>query len=251
MKKILRLQYAGSSLFSLAAEDLGSLLIPLPTQDNQIYISAFKTFTDSGIRTYNEFQKTNAYFEHLLKVSEKQEKAERIEDILNIELIEKTRLYHEEQLNALIEADLREVNACFAAKAYKATLILAGSILEAFLIDWVSEIYHDNYFEKDFIVTDKDGKEHSADLFDYINHIEFLNKPSWFDEANKAHEIRKKRNLVHAKLCIESAEINEETCRKVIRYLEDVLSTRSSIQNKNTKKYSSQKKNQSRSPIRK
>lgn len=46
------------------------------------------------------------------------------------------------------------------------------------------------------------------------------------DEASKAHEIRRKRNLVHAKLGIDSNEINEETCRIVIDYLRDVLKTR-------------------------
>ena len=35
-----------------------------------------------------------------------------------------------------------------------------------------------------------------------------------------------KRNLVHAKLGINSDEINEETCRMVINYLRDVTKTR-------------------------
>ena len=35
-----------------------------------------------------------------------------------------------------------------------------------------------------------------------------------------------KRNLVHAKLGINSDEINEETCRMVINYLRDVIKTR-------------------------
>ena len=34
---------------------------------------------------------------------------------------------------------LKELNICFKNKAYKAALILAGSILEAVLIDWLSE----------------------------------------------------------------------------------------------------------------
>ena len=46
------------------------------------------------------------------------------------------------------------------------------------------------------------------------------------EEASKAHEIRKKRNLVHAKLCLKSDEINEAVCREVIGYLEDVIKTR-------------------------
>lgn len=41
-----------------------------------------------------------------------------------------------------------------------------------------------------------------------------------------AHQIRKKRNLVHAKLCIDTNEVNEDTARMVIEYLDKVLRTR-------------------------
>jgi hypothetical protein len=49
------------------------------------------------------------------------------------------------------------------------------------------------------------------------------------EEADKAHFIRQKRNLVHAKLCLKSEEINEMVCREVIDYLNDVLKTRGFI----------------------
>ena len=61
---------------------------------------------------------------------------------------------------------------------------------------------------------------------DYINEIKYIERPHWMEEASKAHEIRKKRNLVHAKLCIKSDEINENICKQVIEYLKDVLKTR-------------------------
>ena len=45
--------------------------------------------------------------------------------------------------------------------------------------------------------------------------------------ADDAHKIRRKRNLVHAKLCLkEEEDINEELCKKVIDYLKHVLKTR-------------------------
>ncbi len=50
--------------------------------------------------------------------------------------------------------------------------------------------------------------------------------PNWMEEADKAHEIRKKRNLVHAKLCLKSHDVNENVCRQVIEYLKDVLKTK-------------------------
>ena len=75
-------------------------------------------------------------------------------------------------------------------------------------------------------MTERNGREKRADLIDYINEIKYLRRPHWMKEAAKAHEIRKKRNLVHAKLCLQSNDINEEVCREVISYLCDVLKTR-------------------------
>ena len=103
---------------------------------------------------------------------------------------------------------------------------MAGSILEAVLIDWLSELHHRDYFEEDYEVTDRNGRTKRADLIDYINEIKYIEKHYWMEEASKAHEIRKKRNLVHAKLCLKSDEINEGVCREVIGYLEDVIKTR-------------------------
>lgn len=68
--------------------------------------------------------------------------------------------------------------------------------------------------------------EKEANLVDYINEIKYIERPHWMEEADKAHTIREKRNLVHAKLCINSDEINEQVCRQVIEYLRDVLKTR-------------------------
>jgi tetrapyrrole methylase family protein/MazG family protein len=58
------------------------------------------------------------------------------------------------------------------------------------------------------------------------NLIEKASFDTAIEEAEKAHEIRNKRNLVHAKLCMKSDDVNEETCRQVIEYLKDVLRTR-------------------------
>jgi len=109
------------------------------------------------------------------------------------------------------------------------SLILAGSILEAVLIDWLSEIKGVDFFKKTYMVKDDKGKDKPADLNDYINEIKYIERPHWMEEANKAHAIRKKRNLVHAKLCMKSNEINEEVCREVIGYLKDVLKTRGAV----------------------
>lgn len=147
-----------------------------------------------------------------------------IEGILNTELFDNLRLYKSDILERFLKEDIEELKICFKHKAYKATLILAGSILEAVLIDWLSELKETNYFKETFI----NSKGYNASLIDYIKEIEVIKKPKWYDEAEKANNIRKNRNLVHAKLCIkENTKIDESLCRDVIQYLIDVIKSRS------------------------
>ena len=135
--------------------------------------------------------------------------------------------FFDKNAKEIILRDMNELKQCFTAGAYKASIILAGSILEAFLIDWLSEINGNNYFEEDYVVFDKyRNQERRADLKDYIDAIQELKKPSWYDAAKKATEIRKKRNLVHTKLYIDNKDISKETCNEVISYLEYVINTR-------------------------
>ena len=125
--------------------------------------------------------------------------------------------FFDKNAKQIILKDLAELRLCFKSKAYKAAIIMAGSILEAFLIDWLSEIDGVNYFTQ---------KTENDRLLDYINRIQDLKKSSWDDAAKKATEIRKKRNLVHAKLYINDNDISKETCTEVINYLEYVVKTR-------------------------
>ncbi len=130
------------------------------------------------------------------------------------------------------EQDIKELDACFSVKAYKATLILAGSILEAFLLDWLSEKDGKNYFEQPYkvAVKYKNGKVHMMkmeQLSVYIDQIKEIERPDWMDSSEKAHFIRKSRNSVHAKVCLkEEIDINEETCSKVISYLTEIINSR-------------------------
>ena len=222
----------GVAIKHIKVSDLVNLPIPKPTQDDEKYRVDFEILTGVGIRQYGTFTedqnyKMKQYAEILEKISKHEQKAEVIEDILNVEMASKIKVHNEEQLRSFLSEDLRELNTCFRGKAYKATLILAGSILEAVLIDWLSEINHKDYFKEDYMVIDqRTGRQKRADLIDYINEIKEIERPYWMDEANKAHVIRRKRNLVHAKLCMKSDEVNETVCREVIEYLKDVLKTR-------------------------
>jgi len=147
-------------------------------------------------------------------------------DVLGMELLSTINLFYADQLDEMVSNDLCELNECYRSGAYKAVLILAGSLLEAILIDWLSEIHGIDYFVNDFMVPNGRGGQKRADLIDYINEINVIKMPNWVEEATKAHAIRRKRNLVHAKLCLNTDEINKAVCDKVIEYLKDVLVSR-------------------------
>lgn len=213
---------------SILVHNLAELPVVLPVFDKQKYISDFEVLTNLWTRQYNiQTGDFDSYYIKLRNIGENETEAQTIEDILNVEVVSKIKVHNEQQLRNFLTDDLKELNTCYRGKAYKATLILAGSILEAVLIDWLSEIHHVDYFEQDYMITDKrTGRVKRADLVDYINEIKYIERPRWMSEATKAHEIRKKRNLVHAKLCLKSEEINEEVCSQVVQYLKDVLKTR-------------------------
>jgi len=152
-----------------------------------------------------------------------------LEGTLLDEQIKKLRLIKDPRVRSIILDDIKELKTCFESGAYKATLILAGSILEAFMIDWLGAINHKDYFNEDYMVVDRWDKTKTkrAELIDYIDAVAEIKKPDWMEEQSKAHHIRYKRNMVHAKLCMKkSQQINEETCKQVIDYLIEIISTR-------------------------
>lgn len=226
---IIESQSAGSAFKRITLAALKNIPVIEPKEPADVYEAQVKALTRVE-KTYSESiarQKQRlAHYQKVLADNGYQQN-DKIEDILNLETAKKIKVFDEENMRSFLTADLKELNDCFRVKAYKATLILAGSILEAVLIDWLSDIDGVNYFKEEYCVTDRrTGKKKRAELIDYINEIKYIERPHWMEEASKAHEIRKKRNLVHAKLCMNSDEVNEDVCRQVIEYLRDVLKTR-------------------------
>ena len=155
-------------------------------------------------------------------------KGESLGDILDAELWAKYIIKQNNKgFKESIENDINELNACFKAKSYKAVIMLAGSILEAFVTDWLGEIHGKDYFTEAYRVP---GMGRNADFEAYIDAIKEIKKPEWDKEAEKAHFIRRKRNLIHAgksyKELKKGNEINEKVCREVIEYLKDIIKTR-------------------------
>ena len=178
-------------------------------------------------RDYAQMKRLRLYYEMLKKLSDtgNQERISKIKDILKNE---------SEKLRKMLQEDVTELEKCFEAGAYKSTLILAGSILEAFLIDWLSEKDGVDYFVNPYKVVKTNNKgmtyEKEDDrLVTYINAINEIEMPNWMEPAEKANNIRNNRNLVHIKLCMkDDIKIDRKICCKVISDLKDIISTRHS-----------------------
>ncbi len=125
-----------------------------------------------------------------------------------------------------IEKYLAEIKNDIDAGSFYSATILMGSVLEAFLIDWLCEIDGKDYFSEDYTVIDKRyNHPRRADLKDYIDEIQ-KKRPDWISGAKKATEIRKKRNLVHAKLYIAEGEISQDICYEMLQNLEAIITNR-------------------------
>ena len=99
-------------------------------------------------------------------------------------------------------------------------MILSGSILEAFLLDWISEIENKNYFDLD---------EEEYTLGKLIWKKLKQAHPDVFDSEliKKAIEIKDKRNLVHPKAYFNSLDkIDSKVCDDVLRDLREIFSKR-------------------------
>ena len=209
---------AGFNSQQITIEDLKKFPVVLPEKSPEHYVQLFES------THYHIADFSRCYSLQATTSTSAATEPQHAEDILNAELIENMVVFKDEIRKDILASDLQELNTCYAHGAHKATLILAGSILEAILIDWLSEIKGKNFFDEneEYI----DGRGRCVDtLAGYIGEIKYLYRPKWM-ESQKAFTIKEKRNLVHAKLCLKDEAINAETCEMVISYLKDVIESR-------------------------
>lgn len=214
---------SGTVIKMISMKSLSSIPVIIPNKPVEVYQKAFKTISYGNSNIEGFYQQMDILKSH--------------EDNLEGMLFDELR-YHvfgskDAAIKDFLLSDIKEIESCYKAKAFKAVLILTGSVLEGFLIDWLSELEGKDYFNNDYLVPDRRNPQMNkkADLIDYINAIKAIKKPKWMIEAEHAHEIRSKRNLVHAKLCLsQTEEINAATSKRVITYLNEIIATRFSIQ---------------------
>ncbi|MBN1454524.1 MAG: restriction endonuclease subunit S [Anaerolineales bacterium] len=188
-------------------KDLRDFPIVLPDLATQEYSrSVFeRMFLESGS---NQLDLVNDLLFSKKTISEKQIQREFV-----LEELETVRLHKKELISRLLKDDFTEINHCFSVSAYKSTLILCGSILEAILLDWISEIDQCNYFEE----------EKEPRLSEVIKKLQ----NQLGDAKEQAMRIKDKRNLVHPRRLLRNIEkIDRQMCESAISDLRVVLKQR-------------------------
>lgn len=206
----------GSYIRHILVGDVKQLIVVTPTEkmlklseDAQNYIMRKKKISPYEI---NELIREN------YKISYAQESQKMISDDM-IKMVSNIKMA---VLKELIKDDLNEVEVCFKNGAYKSAIILCGSILEAVLLDWLSE-YEDTENLSE-VAIEKNGRD--LGLSKIIYRLRMIVKPEWY-ESSKAHEIRETRNMVHPKECIRSnKKITEDECKIIIENLKDIMESK-------------------------
>ena len=206
----------GCYIPNLTKSDLMNLKVIIPTKE--MLEIAEKT------QEYIMNQKKLSPFEinELIRSSYSNQVKNESQKMINQDLISKISTVKIEVLKKLINDDLEEVNVCFENGAYKSAIILCGSILEAVLLDWLSE--YENTDEVSDIGVDKNGRD--MGLAKIIVRLREIIKPEWY-ESKKAHEIRETRNMVHPKECIKNnKKVTVEECERIIDDLKEMLESK-------------------------
>lgn len=150
------------------------------------------------------------------------------DDALLDELLDKCfREPHKRQISDFIRDNLKEMDVNIQSKAFRSAVIMAGSNLESFMIDWVGEVDGKNYFLEKFRTAEIDGRKVKLPmtLNDAIDRLHLLNK-KW-DAFKDAQSIRDLRNSVHPSVYLKDAKsITEKDCNTAKKKLQSIVESR-------------------------
>lgn len=192
--------------FLLNTRQLGEIPVLLPNTDvplalNQVLAQKYRDLFDA---TYRPHLKTRTDY---YTASQKPGRDVVRDDVLLDELLGKCfREPHKVKIMEFINDNLKEMDVNIQSKAYRSAVIMAGSVLEAFLIDWTGEMDHKNYFQEPFRVTNDKGRlvKMPLSLNDAIDRLRSLNK-KWA-AFHQAKSIMNLRNSVHPSVFLRDAK---------------------------------------------
>lgn len=211
IKQYLAYFQIGAVLKRISLKDLKSFPIIIP--EKRVLDNATGVFNQLFLQKENKLQEiNNLIFNGSSNITDKQ-----IQKDFILEGIERLKVFKVEILDKLIKSDLNELERCLENKIYKSCLVLCGSILEAVLLDWLSEIENRDYYS---------GSDDRIELIEIIKRLSGY-KCLDYDTSTKAHLIRKQRNLIHPRVYFASqSKIDFQLCKEMIESLKSVLRKR-------------------------
>ncbi|NDW15175.1 DUF4145 domain-containing protein [Alteromonas genovensis] len=137
----------------------------------------------------------------------------RLQDSFLLEELEKLRISKRSIIEKLIKDDLKELKVCIDKGLYKSSMVLCGSILEAIILDWLSESEKHDYY--------RDGV--GISLNEAITSLKKLGELD-YEAANAAHNIRTMRNLIHPRNYFQNqGKVTKRECKKLLEQLKIII----------------------------
>jgi hypothetical protein len=203
---------AGAVMPRLSRTDLADFPVVLPSINEQSEL-----VSRSYLKSIGEMTDAKERIQDINKVlfSEKPSNDKPLQSELFQEMRDALLPIKNELVRDLFNSDLSEVEKCYNAGAFKGCLVMCGAILEALVLDWLSEIEGKDYFDPTI----------NTQLKKMINILKDAAIIS-AQEAQTAHDIRNYRNLIHPQKSIENMPISKELCKDVIDNLKPIVRKR-------------------------
>lgn len=164
-------------------------------------------------KLYEQLQSPESSIDKINQLISSKNDNGRLEDSFLLEELEKLRISKRVMIERLIKEDLKELKVCIDKGLYKASMVICGSILEAVILDWLSESEKHDYYHDEMEIS------LSKALF-LLNQLGELD----YEVLNAAHNIRKMRNLIHPRNYIQNqGKVTKRGCKKLLTELKIVI----------------------------
>lgn len=117
-----------------------------------------------------------------------------------------------DEFRSVLEADRKEMKVCFESRAWKAVHVLAGSIVEAILADYL--------IAEKYVTSDRASRENLADIIGILREHDAISKTL----SDLCSVIKNYRNLVHPGRSIRTQDsADEHSARVAVSLVEMIL----------------------------
>ncbi|WP_420935479.1 DUF4145 domain-containing protein [Alteromonas sp. A081] len=194
----------GSVIPRIALKDFRQLPILLPDDDTLV----------KSDELYQRLQTPDTDLEKINNLIAGSKDQGRLQDSFLLEGLEKLRISKRSIIEKLIKDDLKELKVCIDKGLYKSSMVICGSILEAIILDWLSETEKHDYYEDVLGIS----------LSEAIKSLKKLGELD-YEAANAAHNIRTLRNLIHPRNYLQNqGKVTKRECKKLLEQLRIIIS---------------------------